>query len=174
MIGPAVTLVIGGSLALVIGGSLASDRGITSPSDRASSDPSDRGITSLVIGGSLVTNSKITIVNNRKVQGTYDAHARGFYEGGCIRPCGRVRIETRRRDDEMTRKVAAPIGQAWPIVDNANTQLRPPAAAGGPYEHRFVDGACSVCGYAEGAGDNGCPWNVGTVFANVAAARRAR
>jgi hypothetical protein len=61
----------------------------------------------------------------------------------------------------------------WPVVDNANIQLRPAAATGGPYEHKFVDGACRVCGYAEGTGENGCPWNWGTVFAKVPAARRA-
>jgi hypothetical protein len=73
----------------------------------------------------------------------------------------------------MARKVAAPIGQAWPIVDNAEIQLRPAAATGGPYEHKFADGACRVCGYREGAGGNGCPWNVGTIFSRVKAARRA-
>jgi len=72
----------------------------------------------------------------------------------------------------MARKVSAPVGQAWPIVGNAALQLRP-AVAGGPYEHKFVDGACRVCGYREGAGENGCPWNVGTVFSSVPAGRRA-
>lgn len=62
----------------------------------------------------------------------------------------------------------------WPIVDNAGIQLRPAAVTGGPYEHKFVDGACRVCGYAESAGQNGCPWNVGTVFSNAPAGKRGR
>jgi hypothetical protein len=66
----------------------------------------------------------------------------------------------------MTRKAPTPSNQAWPIVENAAIQLRPAAATGGPYEHRFVDGACRVCGYREGGDGSGCPWNFGTVFSN--------
>lgn len=76
----------------------------------------------------------------------------------------------------MARKSPTPSDarqQVWPIVDNAHIQLRPPAAAGGPYEHKFVDGACRVCGYAEG-GIAGCPWNVGTVYEKVPVGRRGR
>jgi len=76
----------------------------------------------------------------------------------------------------MARKAATPkqAVDIWPIVDDAHTQLRPAAATGGPYEHKFQDGACRVCGYREGAGENGCPWNVGTVFSNARVGNRGR
>jgi len=51
----------------------------------------------------------------------------------------------------MTRKAPTESYADWPIVDNAHLQLRPAAATGGPYEHRFVDGVCRVCGYRQGA-----------------------
>ena len=74
----------------------------------------------------------------------------------------------------MTRKAPRPMPNGdWPIVDNAHLQLRP-AAAGGPYEHRFVGGACRVCGYREGAGEVGCPCNVGTVFSSGSVGNRGR
>lgn len=72
------------------------------------------------------------------------------------------------------RTTTAAIAQIWPIVDNADIQLRPPAVAGGPYAHRFEHGVCKVCGYREGEGANGCPWNAGTVFSSVPADKRAR
>lgn len=74
----------------------------------------------------------------------------------------------------MTKTTPQPSNAGWPIVDNAHLQLRPAAAAGGPYEHRFVDGACRVCGYREGEGDNGCPCSTGTVFLNSSARSRGR
>lgn len=74
----------------------------------------------------------------------------------------------------MARKVAPPIGQVWPIVDNAAIQLRAAPGAGGPYEHKFVDRTCTVCGYSQSAGDSGCPWNVGTMYEKVPVGRRVR
>lgn len=68
---------------------------------------------------------------------------------------------------------AGPPGKDTLLLDDPHFLAPPGNVAGGPYEHRFVDGICRVCGWREGAGENGCPWNVGTVFTRPAA-RRAR